>query len=632
MTRLPLLALLAFACCAQLFGQNTPVEAVWPVGEKMLDLQPQTLYFPDSSFLLKAAEVLRHPMRPLPKKDWLTDQIANGRVKYWLLLALENPSPTDTLRLVFSPGRHARSEAFWVENNTSVRSLGTAGWLNREPNRPWAANVFGLGIELLPAQKARLLVSVEDRYRFYDNLLSQVWSPKGFIDEYHRQRSCMIPLIVFMALVVGGLGLLALFVFSMYLGTSDRSPLWYCAYELAMCALYLHGLHYYLTDFGRPMLPLSYLNKSHPLLQLLVAWLYARFIEEFLNLRGQKGFAAQGIRWTVKVTGAMVLLFLPWPFIFEQIPPQWGPVPFAVSYFLLTFAPPFILVCLLMIPGKLRLYPLVGTALLMVGALTAVLFLFGGPSLPQHETGLFDTNRFYAGICILLEAIVFALGLGYRLRHLAHEKEAAQEDLLTLRANVSQDLHDDLGSELSSMSLSAYSASRSGDSQRMAASLSDLSTQASKLVEDMRDIVWAMNPVNDSMTKLADRMRAFAARLFDERGTRLHFRFSEKTASLNIQPEARKQVYLFYKEALNNAARHAQAANVFVEMTLAGNQFLLEIRDDGQGFSPKTASSPTGGNGLRNLRRRAESLGGQLEIESAEGAGTAIRLRAALGQ
>ena len=395
-----------------------------------------------------------------------------------------------------------------------------------------------------------------------------------------------------------------------------------------MAGLFCHGLHYYLVDFGSSWMPSDYWNKVHPLLQLLVAFTYVKFIFEFLNLRGKPGFAVQGLRWTAIISGGLVLLFLPFPFVFEKLPPRWTPVPFAFSYFLLTVAPVFGLGCLLKIPGKLTIFPLVGTLLLMIGSLTAVLFICKSSPIPQHETGLFETNRFYVGICILLESVVFALGLGRKTRLLELEKQQAQEKLLNFRARVSQDLHDDLGSEISSMSLFSYNVARSGDPKRMAESLENISEQSSKLVEDMRDIVWAMNPENDSMAKVADRMRAFARQVFDEKSVALHFDFLPPIDGLKIRPEARKQVYLFYKEALTNAAKHANASSISVKMGLENGQFFLKIIDDGQGFSKKTEQTSTGGNGLGNLQKRAANLGGKLQIDSSAEKGTTITLRA----
>jgi two-component system, NarL family, sensor histidine kinase UhpB len=209
-------------------------------------------------------------------------------------------------------------------------------------------------------------------------------------------------------------------------------------------------------------------------------------------------------------------------------------------------------------------------------------------------------------------------------------KKFRRRDVLTVRSSLAQDLHDDLGSEMSSLSLSAFAAAKSGDVEKMAAELEKVSTQSAQMVEEMRDIVWTMNPENDSTAQLGARMRAFAARLFDENLVELKFDFSEKLEHLKIEPEARKQLYLIFKEAVNNIAKHADATQVFIKIGLENGQFLLEIKDNGRGFDPKQPNSTFGGNGLRNLQNRAKSLGGRLDIESKLGAGTLIRMRAAL--
>lgn len=222
----------------------------------------------------------------------------------------------------------------------------------------------------------------------------------------------------------------------------------------------------------------------------------------------------------------------------------------------------------------------------------------------------------------LFVAGLFALYFFYR--------RLQRSRLLELRANIAQDLHDDLGSEMSGISLASFSAARSGDPARMGEALQTIAGQSSRLVEDMRDIVWSIHPDNDSLEKIAARMRQYAAQMLEPQDVAVHFQVAANALPLKMQPEARKHLYLFFKEAIHNIARHARCDRADVGIRREKGSFVLEIHDNGQGFDPDEPMKTTGGNGLRNLRHRAEVLGGKLVVESRPGAGAVVRLVAPL--
>ncbi len=203
-------------------------------------------------------------------------------------------------------------------------------------------------------------------------------------------------------------------------------------------------------------------------------------------------------------------------------------------------------------------------------------------------------------------------------------KKRQKQNILTLRANISRDLHDDLGSEISSISLASFAAARSGDPERMRPALENIAGQSQKLVEDMRDIVWSLNPTNDTFDKLLARVRQFAAQVFEnQEKVSLKFFTSGDPKTLKLDPEARRHIYLFLKEAINNIGKYADCTEATVTVNIKKDHFLIEIRDNGLGFDPKSVAE---GNGLPNLRVRAAAVGGDFEVVSGAGKGTLIRL------
>ena len=141
------------------------------------------------------------------------------------------------------------------------------------------------------------------------------------------------------------------------------------------------------------------------------------------------------------------------------------------------------------------------------------------------------------------------------------------------------------------------------------------------MVEKLSDLVWSANPKQDSLKLLLDRVEQYG---FDMcKAKDIHFKTNAYISNFNIPAENCYSLYLFAKEAINNAVKYSEGD--LIELTLKQNEKLLEITisDNGKGFDTQIMSS---GNGLRNMKDRAASLRGKLELKSSAGAGTGISL------
>lgn len=139
--------------------------------------------------------------------------------------------------------------------------------------------------------------------------------------------------------------------------------------------------------------------------------------------------------------------------------------------------------------------------------------------------------------------------------------------------------------------------------------------------ELLRDIVWLMNPGNDSLDDFVLKLKEIAARILQ--GIPFVFRASGEHDPQKIGLEFKRNIVSILKEALNNVVRHSHASAVELDAVSSKGLFVLTIRDNGQGFD---ANAISGGNGLNNFRSRSESIGGTIEIQSTPGNGTTIRL------
>lgn len=217
--------------------------------------------------------------------------------------------------------------------------------------------------------------------------------------------------------------------------------------------------------------------------------------------------------------------------------------------------------------------------------------------------------------CTTLLAVVFVFYRRYRFKKLL--------EVESIRANIAADFHDELGSTLSSIALYSEMASRDNldDIQRTKGILSVIGESSRGTVSAMQDMIWAIQPKNDNMHEVINRMREFAFPLAEVKNITLELNIEDDVMGIELPMEIRKNIYLIYKEAVNNAFKYAYAQNIKISLSKKGGMLLLSIIDDGQGFDITNARQ---GNGLRNIRRRAEQAGGALRIVSAEGEGTQI--------
>jgi signal transduction histidine kinase len=198
-----------------------------------------------------------------------------------------------------------------------------------------------------------------------------------------------------------------------------------------------------------------------------------------------------------------------------------------------------------------------------------------------------------------------------------------------IRTRIATDLHDDIGSSLSQIAILSEVARRQSENAvpQLAGPLSDIAAISGELVDGMSDIVWAINPKHDHLGNLEYRMRRFANDALGVRNVNVEFRATAADPGLHIDTDVRRQVFLIFKEAVNNIARHAGADQVTVELAVAQDGLLLRVVDNGRGFDPAAAAD---GNGLANIRKRASDLGGAVELETAQNRGTTLTLRVPL--
>jgi len=190
-----------------------------------------------------------------------------------------------------------------------------------------------------------------------------------------------------------------------------------------------------------------------------------------------------------------------------------------------------------------------------------------------------------------------------------------------IRNKIAHDLHDNIGSTLNSISI--YSEVAQQKSKEKIRELELIGESSRKVIDAMSDIVWTINPENDSFEKIIFRMRSHTHLMMKAKNIEYTFKADEKLNELTLPMQTRKNFYLIFKEAINNLLKYSNATRAAISLNSTGEIIELLIRDNGIGFD---IQNPPRGNGLNNMRQRAKQMKAYLRIESTVGEGTSISL------
>jgi signal transduction histidine kinase len=209
----------------------------------------------------------------------------------------------------------------------------------------------------------------------------------------------------------------------------------------------------------------------------------------------------------------------------------------------------------------------------------------------------------------------------YRISQLLH--------LQQVRNSISADLHDELGSTLSGISIMGSLVKKEISDQPTSSALVE------RIMEDVRqisgsldDIVWNISPKNDSLSSLIARMTRYASELFEAKQIAFKFDVPEQLEDIKLSMEQRRNIYLIFKESVNNLVKYSKCTQAFVSIRMDKRSIVMMVKDNGVGFNPNAS---TDRNGIRNLKARAHSLRGVLDIQSSQDQGTSITLEFPVG-
>jgi signal transduction histidine kinase len=251
-----------------------------------------------------------------------------------------------------------------------------------------------------------------------------------------------------------------------------------------------------------------------------------------------------------------------------------------------------------------------------------------------HHLFTDDYPLFFMRCGILADIFFYLIAIlkkwNFQEKQLAIQQIESQLAIEKVRNKISSQLHDDIGSTLSGVSMYSHLANdllEKGEYGNAKKSLHIIQNSTDEMVEKLGDLVWSANPKQDSLQLLFERLQQYG---FDMcKAKNIQFKSNTLIRNFDLPAENRYQLYLFIKEAINNAVKYSDAGLLQLTVKEISQHLELTISDDGKGFD---ADSVKRGNGLNNMQKRVDELGADFNIQSKPGAGCLISLKVKITQ
>ena len=233
----------------------------------------------------------------------------------------------------------------------------------------------------------------------------------------------------------------------------------------------------------------------------------------------------------------------------------------------------------------------------------------GVPSAQLSEFSFEILYPFYLRWWFLILSGLFLMAFGFFLyRYFGIRK---QVDIERMRVQIASDLHDDVGSSLTEIALQTDLLQAGPGNDEIKKTMKQLGEQSRKVVSSLDDIVWSIDSRNDTAGDLTDRMQDYVNQVLSQKDIEVHYEFDDLKMQERLPVDVKENIYLIFKESVNNIAKHSNATKVYICFAFSGRNYELTIRDNGTAIQNGSRKS---GQGLRNMHMRAERIGSEIQI------------------
>lgn len=264
-------------------------------------------------------------------------------------------------------------------------------------------------------------------------------------------------------------------------------------------------------------------------------------------------------------------------------------------------------------------YIIWGSINVLIGSLTTMFF---GIAMAKNPTGPITNAISYIPVMITIVADIFLFTLALQRkiadneRSLIHAALARQQAVAKERERIIADLHDDVGGGLSSIRMmSDLMVLKEGETTEGPNFASKISSTAKDIAQRMNTIIWSLNTENDSLHNFAEYVRQYGVSFFENSNIKFTYKSPELPEKIQLSGGQRKNLFLITKESFHNILKHSGATEADVAITLIQHKLRLVIQDNGQGLKNNNSF----GNGLKNMQKRMDEIGGSFDIRSHNG-------------
>jgi signal transduction histidine kinase len=550
---------------------------------------------------------------------------------FWLRFGIKNNS--DTMQQIFLYCGDINYIDTYLESPGHPEQIIRSGTLLGKNDHSTSYSMPITAIVLARGQSATLFLKLTQKTQEFDFnglfIYNQTTLNNLLLTGYTNDRS-----FVFFQLLFQGFLLCQIFyVLFQWIIIKRKEYLYYCFYLLIISVYFLSKYEsYYGVDLLFSHYPILTIYFSKTLL-ILPYFLYFRFVRSFLEM--PENYPKLN-KWVIRLEKFLLLyLVLDLCFIMITFDQKRQLEAYTLIFSLLFLIVASFIVYLFKQKKILIYYILTGSLFVGIGNILGLIFTYLVNNL--HLDLGFHNMLLFSQIGIVLEIICFTAGLSYKSKSAEEEKIKSQQNLIeqlkaneilqshmqNIRNKIAQDLHDDIGSTLSSISILSDLALREKNPIQANEAVSEIKHSSISLMEKMDDIVWSINSKNDSFENLMMRIRRFATALFEAKEIEYNIDIDEQIGDVKLPMDYRQHIYLILKEAINNLVKYAEATKAGITVECHDGFLDLAISDNGKGFSPHKSLN---GNGILSMSSRAALINGRLSIHSELNKGTQIVL------
>lgn len=561
------------------------------------------------------------PKRRIPKMLMIDSKV-------YLLFRIQNNEAVSR-SFYITPGIYSRETVIYTDDSVTHQWIKIPGQVAKEKTE----NAYRL-FSIEPGKEMNILVQC--RYARTNIITLNAYLLNTVFYNYHITfiQSHWSGVDTFTYVLCGLLLMMLLFSMANYAQSYKREFLYYSIYALCMGALLFLKAFFYKqsTDFS-----FFYEEYLDYFLQIVGYIFYIGFTRMFLGTPEHYPTLNRMFIVAEVVLGVFLILFS--FFYFTHLPYRFLSATENASKYFLIFLGIMYIILGIVERNKLMNYLLGGNvANLVMGGISQFMISFPSVNL-LSASGIFQQSLIYFEMGVFLELVLFLLGLTYKNKieliekvkmdeairqegeRQEYEKQiavlSAQQDE---RSRISADMHDELGSGVTAIRLLSEIALQK-TKEKPVEEISKISFNANELMTKMNAIIWSMNPGNDSVSSLVAYIRSYASEYLDNFEIQYEINVPAEIPGNDVSGVKRRNIFLVLKESLNNLMKHAHASEVIINISF-NNQMLVEIIDNGKGMDNDKLNQF--GNGLKNMQRRMESIGGSFYITS--GNGTTVKL------